>query len=154
MHKTMEEVMNAGALGIEIVISGKIPGSRAKSWRVFSGYLKKCGDIAITGVHKASVKAVLKTGVVGVKVSIMPPDINLPDSIKIIDEMQKEKGEVKKEDPAEKEKKEQEDKKEEIPVKEEKKQETENSEKVKEEKKTKKKKSSKKTDEKKEVKNK
>ena len=88
MHKTMENVMNAGALGIEIVISGKIPGARAKSWRVYSGYLKKCGDIAINGVDKAGVKAVLKTGVVGIKVSIMHPDIKLSDDIKLIEEKQ------------------------------------------------------------------
>ena len=41
-HKTMEEVIQSGALGIEIVISGKIPGARAKSWRFYKGYLKKC----------------------------------------------------------------------------------------------------------------
>ncbi len=122
MHKTMEEVMNSGALGIEIVISGKIPGARAKSWRVYSGYLKKCGDIAITGVHRANVKAVLKTGVAGVKVSIMPPDIKLPDNIQLIDELQKqeeiieedtkdsEQESVKKQDEADKPDKEQEKK--------------------------------------------
>jgi len=88
MHKTMENVINAKALGIEIVISGKIPGSRAKSWRVYSGYLKKCGDIAINGVDKAKVKAVLKTGVVGIKVSIMPPNIKLPDNIQLLEEKQ------------------------------------------------------------------
>jgi len=40
----MTEVMRAGALGIEIVVSGKVPSARAKSWRFYSGYLKKCGD--------------------------------------------------------------------------------------------------------------
>jgi len=109
MHKTMEEVMNSGALGIEIVVSGKIPGARAKSWRVYSGYLKKCGDIAITGVNRASVKAVLKTGVVGVKVSIMPPDIELPDNIQLVDELQKEE-EIVKEEPKKSGKEEEEEK--------------------------------------------
>ena len=99
MHKTMEEVMSAGALGVEIVISGKIPGSRAKSWRVYSGYLKKCGDIAIKGVDKSKVKAVIKTGVVGVKVSIMPPDIKLPDNIQILEEKQEIIEEIKEEKP-------------------------------------------------------
>ncbi len=82
-HKTMQEVMNAGALGIEIIISGKIPSARAKSWRFYSGYLKKCGDISITGVRRANKYANLKSGTVGVKVSIMPPDIRLPDDIEI-----------------------------------------------------------------------
>jgi len=80
-HRTMQDVMSAGALGVEIIVSGKIPGSRAKSWRFYSGYLKKCGDIAITGVNKAKAQAKLKTGVVGIKVSIMPPGTELPDKV-------------------------------------------------------------------------
>ena len=82
-HKTMTDVMNAGALGVEITISGKIPSSRAKSWRFYQGYLKKCGDIAMEGVKKAYTQAQLKAGTVGVKVAIMPPDIKLPDRISI-----------------------------------------------------------------------
>ena len=85
-HKMMENVMSAGALGIEIIISGKIPSSRAKSWRFYSGYLKKCGDIAIVGVNKSHAQARLKTGVVGVKVSIMPPGTKLPDKVELIKE--------------------------------------------------------------------
>tara|TARA_Y100000310_G_C20685139_1_gene818492 strand:- start:845 stop:1792 length:948 start_codon:yes stop_codon:yes gene_type:complete len=85
-HKTIENVMKAGALGIEILISGKIPGARAKSWRFYQGYLKKCGDISITGVSKAKKVAALKSGIIGIKVSIMPPDIKLPDKIKILEE--------------------------------------------------------------------
>ena len=84
-HKIMSDVMRAGALGIEIVVSGKVPSARAKSWRFYSGYLKKCGDVAL-GVRKSHAQAHLKTGVVGIKVSIMPPDIKLPDAIHMIEE--------------------------------------------------------------------
>jgi len=80
-HRAMTDVMNAGALGVEIFISGRIPSSRAKTWRFYNGYLKKCGNTAITGVNKAYATAFLKTGVAGVKVSIMPPDTKLPDRI-------------------------------------------------------------------------
>lgn len=83
-HKVMTDVMKAGALGIEIVVSGKVPSARAKSWRFYQGYLKKCGDIA-SSVRKTNAQAHLKTGVIGVKVSIMPPDIKLPDDIRIVD---------------------------------------------------------------------
>lgn len=96
-HKIMTDVMNAGALGIEIVISGKVPSSRAKSWRFYSGYLKKCGDIAIVGVRKADAQAQLKTGVIGVKVRIMPPNIKLPDDIQLIEQKETEIDETKKE---------------------------------------------------------
>ncbi len=84
-HKMMENVMNAGALGIEIIISGKIPGARAKSWRFYTGYLKKCGDVALS-VRVAKKSALLKSGIIGVKVAIMPPDIVLPDKIKLLEE--------------------------------------------------------------------
>jgi small subunit ribosomal protein S3 len=82
-HKTMTDIMNAGAMGVEILISGKIPGARAKTWRFYQGYLKKCGDIALTGVQEANVYAQLKSGTVGVKVRIMGPDVQLPDKIKV-----------------------------------------------------------------------
>ncbi len=85
-HKMMENVINSGALGIEIVLSGKIPSARAKSWRFYQGYLKKCGDIAMHGVRKAHTAALLKSGIVGIKVSIMPPDLILPDNVEILDE--------------------------------------------------------------------
>ena len=85
-HKIMENVINSGALGIEIVLSGKIPSARAKSWRFYQGYLKKCGDIAMHGVRKAHTAALLKSGIVGIKVSIMPPDLELPDNVEILDE--------------------------------------------------------------------
>ena len=83
MHKAMEAIMGAGALGCEIVVSGKVPSARAKSWRVFSGYMKKCGDLAVSGVKESIGQALLKSWVIGVKVRIMPPDVRLPDDIKL-----------------------------------------------------------------------
>ena len=83
-HKTMEDTMRNEALGIEILISGKVPSSRAKVWRFYTGYLKKSGDIAQIGVRKAYADAQLKTGTVGVQVRIMPADVELPDDIKIV----------------------------------------------------------------------
>lgn len=82
-HKAMTEAMNSGALGVEILISGKVPSQRAKTWRFYNGYLKKCGDVAVEGVDIAYRIAVLKTGVVGIKVSVMPPTTILPDRIDI-----------------------------------------------------------------------
>lgn len=82
-HKTMTDVMNAGALGIEIVISGKVPSARAKSWRFYAGYLKKCGNISVEGVKRAQAVAINKLGEIGVKVAIMPPGTVLPDDIEV-----------------------------------------------------------------------
>ena len=94
-HKIMGDVMKAGALGIEVVISGKVPSARAKSWRFYSGYLKKCGDIATVGVRKANSQAQLKTGIIGVKVKIMPPDIKLPDDIELVEKQEKKVEEIR-----------------------------------------------------------
>ena len=83
-YDTLSKIMKEGALGAEIVISGRgVPGSRSKTWRFSSGYLKKSGNIVETGVRKAKVTANLKSGSIGIKVSIMPPDIELPDKIVI-----------------------------------------------------------------------
>lgn len=108
-HRVMGDVMNAGALGIEITISGKIPSSRAKRWRFYSGYLKKCGDISLTGVDRAVVQAKLKRGVIGIKIKIMPPTTKLPDNIElkeekeeIIEEVEEEKTKNKVEEKEEK----------------------------------------------------
>ncbi|MBU4143210.1 hypothetical protein KJ590_04430, partial [Patescibacteria group bacterium] len=62
------------------------------------GYLKKCGDISVTDVDRAHAQAKLKTGVVGVKVSIMPPGTKLPDKVEFIKEKEEKIEEVLEED--------------------------------------------------------
>ena len=103
-HKMMADIMGAGALGVEIIISGKIPGARAKRWRFYQGYLKKCGDVVL-GVKSAYANAQLKSGSIGIQVKIMPPDLVLPDTIKIgkegAEEEEKPKEGEKKEEKAE-----------------------------------------------------
>ena len=49
------------------------------------GYLKKSGDIAVSGVDKAYSSAKLKTGIVGVQVRIMPSSTSMPDEVIFID---------------------------------------------------------------------
>jgi len=85
-HKAMADVMNAGAFGVEILIGGKVPSTRAKTWRFYQGYLKKCGDIAVSEVKVAYASAQLKSGTIGIKVSIMTPDTELPDRMHLIKE--------------------------------------------------------------------
>src|SRR3989344_76516 len=43
-YKLLKQIVDAGALGVEIKLSGKLPSERAKTWRFQSGYLKKVGD--------------------------------------------------------------------------------------------------------------
>ncbi|HDD70637.1 MAG TPA: 30S ribosomal protein S3 [Candidatus Woesearchaeota archaeon] len=81
-HKTLHDVMSAGALGVEIIMSGKIPSQRARSWRFYKGYLKKSGDVS-NYVLRAMSSANLKTGAIGIKVSIMHPTLKLPDDVSV-----------------------------------------------------------------------
>ncbi len=85
-YRTLQKIINAGALGVEIRLSGKLPGSRAKSWRFAQGYLKKTGDSAKV-VDRAQSRAQTKPGTVGVKVSILSPHAILKDRITIDDEL-------------------------------------------------------------------
>jgi small subunit ribosomal protein S3 len=108
-HKTMQDVIRSGARGIEIIISGKVPSARAKSWRFYTGYLKKSGNIALTGVSSAQAYAQLKSGTIGIRVRIMPPDLKLPDHLEVVEgvpaeapaEAKPEKKEAKKAEKAE-----------------------------------------------------
>jgi small subunit ribosomal protein S3 len=84
-YKTLQQILDSGALGAEIVISGKVPSARARSWRFSAGHLKKSGYISQNEVKRAISTANLKSGTVGIKVSIMTPDIVLPDKILIFD---------------------------------------------------------------------
>ena len=85
-HKALESTMKSGARGIEILISGKVPSSRARTWRFYAGYMKKSGEFNKHGVSKAHTYAKLKTGIVGIKVRIMLPNVKLPDAISIRNE--------------------------------------------------------------------
>lgn len=88
-YRTLEKIMNAGAMGAEIRLSGKLPSARARTWRFAQGYLKKTGDSAKV-VDRAQARAQTKPGVVGVKVSILSPNIILKDRINIDDKFLKE----------------------------------------------------------------
>ncbi len=88
-YRTLEKIMNAGAQGAEIRLSGKLPSARARTWRFAQGYLKKTGDSAKV-VDRAQARAQTKPGVVGVKVSILSPHVILTDRINIDDKFLKE----------------------------------------------------------------
>jgi small subunit ribosomal protein S3 len=91
--KALTNIINSGAMGAEIRISGKLPSSRAKSWRFAKGYLKKTGYASDFYVDKAIESVTLKTGVVGIKVMIMKADTPLPDKIEYIENVKVEDSE-------------------------------------------------------------
>jgi small subunit ribosomal protein S3 len=91
----LNQVMEAGALGAEIVISGKLRTERARFEKFRAGYFPRCGDPALKYMKKAEAHVQLKPGIIGVRVKLMPPDAQFPDKIKIVEELTPEVAEEK-----------------------------------------------------------
>ncbi|MEM3112821.1 MAG: 30S ribosomal protein S3 [Candidatus Pacearchaeota archaeon] len=81
-YKLLQQIVNAGASGVEIKLSGKLPSARAKTWRFKKGYLKKVGDSSKV-VDRAEAVAQPKTGSIGISISILHPDAKIYDQIKL-----------------------------------------------------------------------
>ena len=85
-------VMESGAKGVEVTVSGKLRGQRAKAMCFKDGYMVKTGN-STRLFHSVAVRCVLlRLGIIGIKVSIMldtdpsgktGPKQQLPDVIKI-----------------------------------------------------------------------
>ncbi len=80
LHFLLKDIMRNGALGAEIIASGKIgaKGARSKRLRVADGYIPKAGEPARL-VNEAHVSANTKSGIIGVFVRITPPGTVFPD---------------------------------------------------------------------------
>lgn len=80
LHFLLREIIKSGALGAEIVASGKIgqKGAKAKKLRVAAGYIPKSGEPA-RSIKVAHLHANTKSGIIGVFVRIVPPGTVFPD---------------------------------------------------------------------------
>jgi small subunit ribosomal protein S3 len=85
-HTTLERIMDAGALGAEIVLSGKVTGARSRVEKFNEGYIKHNGEPAETIVDHGQSVAVMKLGTIGVNVKIIPPGAQLPDDFRIYED--------------------------------------------------------------------
>jgi len=82
-HTTLERIMDAGALGAEIVLSGKVTGARSRVEKFNDGYIKHNGEPAEEVVDHGQGVAVMKLGTIGVDVKIIPPGAELPDDFAV-----------------------------------------------------------------------
>ena len=82
-HTTIDRMMEAGALGAEIVLSGKVTGARSRVEKFNRGYIKHNGEPAQTVVDEGQGVAVMKLGTIGVTVKVIGPDAELPDDFEI-----------------------------------------------------------------------
>ena len=107
-HSTVRRIMDAGARGCQVIISGKLTGDRHRTEKFTMGYIKYCGEVASRVMDEGMATAKTKPGIIGVKVRIMPPNARLPDEIDILEEAKEEaketrtKAEIEKEEMLEK----------------------------------------------------
>lgn len=87
-------IMESGAKGCEVVISGKLRGQRAKSMKFIDGLMIHSGQPKKDYVDYAVRHVLMRQGVLGIKVKIMlnydphgktGPNKNLPDAVTILD---------------------------------------------------------------------
>ena len=82
-RSTLQRIMDRGALGCEISMSGKLKGPRGRMEKMVEGYIKHCGAIAAEIVDSGFAVAMKKAGVIGVKVKIVRPDAKIPDQFRM-----------------------------------------------------------------------
>ncbi len=83
-HSTVRRIMESGAKGCQVVISGKLTGQRHRTEKFKDGHIKYCGQAKLDFMQNGFAVAKLKPGVIGITVRIMDPSARLPDEIDII----------------------------------------------------------------------
>ncbi|WP_276260388.1 30S ribosomal protein S3 [Haloglomus litoreum] len=87
-HTTIDRIMESGAKGAEIVLSGKVTGARSRVEKFNRGYIKHNGEPAETVVDHGQGVAVMKLGTIGVDVKIIGPDAELPDDFEVYEDVE------------------------------------------------------------------
>ena len=83
----LRKVMDAGAKGVEIIISGKVTSQRARTQIFRAGTMSKSGQPAQEGVDKGIAQCIQKSGTLGIIVKIMRADTKMGDEVVIKDEL-------------------------------------------------------------------
>jgi small subunit ribosomal protein S3 len=83
----LRKVMDAGAKGVEIIISGKVTSQRARTQIFRAGTMSKSGQPAQEGVDKGIAQCIQKSGTLGIIVKIMRADIKMGDEVILKDEL-------------------------------------------------------------------
>lgn len=83
-HSTVRRIMESGARGCLIIISGKLTGERHRTEKFKDGSIKYCGETRNLFIGTGFAVAKLKPGVIGVQVEIMDPNARLPAEIDVM----------------------------------------------------------------------
>jgi len=88
----LNTIMNAGALGAEIVISGKLRSERSHFEKYTIGIVPKSGETANRIVKEAVAHVLLKMGLYGIRIKIAYKDA-IPPDFEIVNTLEKEQQE-------------------------------------------------------------
>ncbi|AEA39026.1 40S ribosomal protein S3 (nucleomorph) [Cryptomonas paramecium] len=72
-YSVLRSIMESGAKGCLITISGKLRAQRAKSMKFTEGYIIHSGQAVKNYISSSTRHCILKQGVIGIKISIMLP---------------------------------------------------------------------------------
>ncbi len=82
-YSYMQRAISKGAIGIEIRIKGKLQKRRSKRYRFAMGTLIHSGEPGERFIDVGKASILVKTGVIGVRVRIVKPEIKLPDKVNV-----------------------------------------------------------------------
>ena len=89
---TVNNIMNAGAAGVEVSVRGKLRSDRSHGEKYRAGVVPKSGDTAARTVSEATTDVLLKLGLYGIKVKIALKDA-IPPDFQVRADMEQEKRE-------------------------------------------------------------
>lgn len=84
-HSTLRRIIQSGAIGCRIVLSGKLTGPRSRIEKIVEGYIVHAGKPAEQIVQHGFATAVQKLGTIGCSIQIVLPDAVLPDVFNLVD---------------------------------------------------------------------
>jgi len=84
---SVNNIMNAGAAGVEISVAGKLRSDRSHGEKYRAGIVPKSGETAARSVAEATTDVLLKLGLFGIKVKIalkdaLPSDFQFKEDVK------------------------------------------------------------------------
>jgi len=84
---SVNNIMNAGAAGVEISVAGKLRSDRSHGEKYRAGIVPKSGETAARSVSEATTDVLLKLGLFGIKVKIalkdaLPSDFQFKEDVK------------------------------------------------------------------------
>jgi len=97
-YGVIRNVIESGAKGVEVIISGKSKGARAKAMKFGSGFMIHSGQPVNDFIEVATRHVLLRQGVLGIKVKIMKDPAqnrngpkSLPDYVNVIEPKEEER---------------------------------------------------------------